>query len=150
MPIARSSFLPHRYALDSALFISLGWVSAKGFTHGYLKIMPYHSGIAKHVGIYYDFIYAVASFFIRFGMLAGGTFVYWFWYLARSPAYKPAKAGALAMLFGAWYARAHVVYHWMIVCKVCLVPARRSSAEHLMIATKALRCTATAWIPHCR
>ena len=25
--------------------------------------------------------------------------------------------------------------------------ARRSSAEHL-IATKALRCTATAWIPH--
>ena len=27
--------------------------------------------------------------------------------------------------------------------------ARRSSAEHL-IATKALRCTATAWIPHCR
>ena len=84
--------------------------------------MPYHSGIAKHVGIYYDFIYAVASFFIRFGMLAGGTFVYWFWYLARSPAYKPAKAGALLMLFGAWYVRAHIVYHWMIVCKVCLVP----------------------------
>ena len=28
-------------------------------------------------------------------------------------------------------------------------PARRSSAEQL-IATKALRCTATAWIPHCR
>ena len=27
--------------------------------------------------------------------------------------------------------------------------ARRSSAEHL-IATKAPRCTATAWIPHCR
>ena len=27
--------------------------------------------------------------------------------------------------------------------------ARRSSAEHL-IATKVLRCTATAWIPHCR
>ena len=27
--------------------------------------------------------------------------------------------------------------------------ARRSSAEH-PIATKALRCTATAWIPHCR
>ena len=27
--------------------------------------------------------------------------------------------------------------------------ARRSSAEHL-IATKALRCTATAWITHCR
>ena len=27
--------------------------------------------------------------------------------------------------------------------------ARRSSAEHL-IATKAMRCTATAWIPHCR
>ena len=28
--------------------------------------------------------------------------------------------------------------------------ARRSSAEHLRRATKALRCTATAWIPHCR
>ena len=27
--------------------------------------------------------------------------------------------------------------------------ARRSSAEHL-VATKALRCTAAAWIPHCR
>ena len=27
--------------------------------------------------------------------------------------------------------------------------ARRGSAEHL-IATKALCCTATAWIPHCR
>ena len=27
--------------------------------------------------------------------------------------------------------------------------ARQSFAEHL-IATKALRCTATAWIPHCR
>ena len=30
-----------------------------------------------------------------------------------------------------------------------ILNARRSSAEHL-IAMKALRCTATAWIPHCR
>ena len=38
---------------------------------------------------------------------------------------------------------------WMTEYCWGLTQARRSSAEHL-IATKAPRCAATAWIPHCR
>ena len=110
------------YALDCMVFIALGWVSSRGFTHGYLKIMPYSSHIARHVGVYYDLVYTAASFFIRFGLLAGATFAYWVYYLATCPAFKPAKAGAVLLVFAAYYLRAHVMKNWHLVALGCLVP----------------------------
>ena len=52
--------------------------------------------------------------------------------------------GALGVKRALGTEHSHDVAHFAMACG-----PSHSSAEHL-IATKALRCTATAWIPHCR